>query len=215
MTNFNTNNIPPVTRNLLIINLIVWAICFFVRSIPVVYILGLHYFQTKGFYLYQFFTYMFTHYEFTHLFFNMFALFMFGGLVEQVMGSKRYLTYYLLTGIGAGIIHSLVFFLRIQWFDYVDMVPIAIGASGAVFGLLLAFGMLFPNMPMYFMFIPIPIKAKYLVIGYGVIEFFFGIANFSGDRIGHFAYLGGMLVGLILMLYWKKKKTINNGRSIF
>ena len=215
MTNFSANNIPPVTRNILIINLIVWAACNLLRGIPLVYFLGLHYFQDPGFNLYQLFTSMFTHQAFTHLFFNMFALFMFGGLVEQVMGSKRYLTYYLLTGIGAGIIHLLVFFIRIQWFDYVGMVPIAIGASGAVFGLLLAFGMLFPNMPMYFMFIPIPIKAKYLVIGYGAIEFFFGIANFSGDKIAHFAHLGGMLVGLILMLYWKKKKTINHGRFIF
>ncbi|GHT75887.1 hypothetical protein AGMMS50262_12600 [Bacteroidia bacterium] len=221
MANFRANSFPPITQYLLIINLAVWGLCSLFPNL--VSIIGLHYFQAHGFYLYQLFTYMFTHEAFTHLFFNMFALFMFGGLVEQAMGPKRYLTYYLLTGLGAGIIQMLVFYFRLHWIannagydlqELYNYVPVMIGASGAVFGLLLAFGMLFPNMPMYFMFIPVPIKAKYLVIGYGVIEFFFGIANRSGDNVGHFAHLGGMLVGLIIMLYWKKGGNGNFFRNI-
>jgi membrane associated rhomboid family serine protease len=207
-------------------------------------ILGLHYFQTRDFYIYQLVTYMFTHREFFHLFFNMFALFMFGGLIEKTWGPKRFLTYYLVTGIGAGLIQMLVIFIQTQHYaaslsfhavnevqNAIDGVQdkalqifsnngdyfsfgmadlnalfnsVTIGASGAVFGLLLAFGMLFPNLPLYFMFIPIPIKAKYLVIGYGVIEFFFGIANH--DNVAHFAHLGGMLFGILMIFYWNRKR---------
>jgi hypothetical protein len=131
----------------------------------------------------------------------MFALFMFGAVIENYYGQKRYLIYYMATGIGAGLIQLLVCYLQ----GIYTPVP-TIGASGAVFGLLLAFGMLFPNTPLYLLFIPIPIKAKYMVVGYGLIEFFFGIANRSGDNVAHFAHLGGMLFGIILILYWRKKE---------
>jgi membrane associated rhomboid family serine protease len=185
-------------------------------------ILGLHYFQSQGFYIYQLITYMFTHREFSHLFFNMFALFMFGGLVEKRWGSKRYLTYYMVTGIGAGLVQMLVSYIQVRafinglgiesslldTFHLYNMYPVTIGASGAVFGLLLAFGMLFPNLPLYILFIPVPIKAKYMVIGYGVIEFFFGISNRAGDNVAHFAHLGGMLFGIFMILYWNKEYRI-------
>jgi membrane associated rhomboid family serine protease len=144
---------------------------------------------------------MFTHAAFDHIFFNMFALFMFGGVLENYWGQKRYLIYYLATGIGAGLVQLLVCHLQ----GYIYPVP-TIGASGAVFGLLLAFGMLFPDTPLFLMFVPIPIKAKYMVIGYGLIEFFFGVANNTGDNVAHFAHLGGMLFGIILILYWRKKR---------
>jgi hypothetical protein len=154
---------------------------------------------------------MFTHVEFNHLFFNMFALFMFGATLENYWGQKRYLTYYLVTGIGAGLIQILVLLLQ----GVTSPIP-TIGASGAVFGLLLAFGMLFPNTPLYLMFIPIPIKAKYMVLGYGLIELFFGVAGFRMDNVAHFAHLGGMLFGIVLILYWRKKDMNNywsGGRS--
>jgi membrane associated rhomboid family serine protease len=107
----------------------------------------------------------------------------------------------MVTGIGAGLVQLLVFHL--QGITY--PVP-TVGASGSIFGLLLAFGMLFPNTPLFLLFVPIPVKAKYMVIGYGLIEFFFGIANRSGDNVAHFAHLGGMLFGILLILYWRKKR---------
>jgi membrane associated rhomboid family serine protease len=111
----------------------------------------------------------------------------------------------LVTGIGSGVVQLLVMYLQIRYFGALGMPPLTIGASGAVFGLLLAFGMLYPNAPIYLFFIPIPIKAKYMVIGYGVLEFFFGLGNRAGDNVAHFAHLGGMLFGIILILYWRKK----------
>jgi hypothetical protein len=125
----------------------------------------------------------------------MFALFMFGSTIENYWGHKRYLIYYMVTGVGAGLIQLLVMYIT-------GVNAPTIGASGAVFGLLLAFGMLFPNTPLYLMFIPIPIKAKYMVIGYGLIEFFFGVSQFRGDNVAHYAHLGGMLFGIVLILYW-------------
>jgi membrane associated rhomboid family serine protease len=192
------NTVAPVTKNLLIINFIVWIGCVLIPSLPV--LLGLNHLESGRFKVYQLVTYMFTHAEFTHIFFNMFALFMFGSVIEKSWGSKRFLIYYLVTGIGAGLIQLLV------WHIMGVQIGITIGASGAVFGLLLAFGMLFPNAPLFLMFIPIPIKAKYMVVGYGLIEFFFGIFNRTGDNIAHFAHLGGMLFGIILILYWRKKE---------
>lgn len=209
MSNDNNNgllgSIPVVTKNILIINFIIWIACYLTLKsyTPIVEYLALrpiHY----GFSVYQLVTYMFTHVEFSHFFFNMFAVFMFGRVIESYWGPKRYLLYYMVTGIGAGLIQLLV--------CYIQGTPaITIGASGSVFGLLLAFGMLFPNAPIYIMFIPIPIKAKYMVIGYGIFEFFFGVANRTGDNVAHFAHLGGMLFGILLILYWRKKGVGNGG----
>ena len=155
-----------------------------------------------------------------HLFFNMFALFMLGSVLNQVWGTKRFLLFYFITGIGAGLIHLLVIFIRIQIIqadvstDMMEQLQAihsiralintpTVGASGAIFGILLAFGMLFPNAPLYIMFIPIPIKAKYFVVGYGLMELVFGVSGVQ-TGIAHFAHLGGMLFGLILILYWRK-----------
>ena len=198
----NSNNsfyggIPVVTRNILIINLIVWGACNFINY-PLADILGLHDISYGGFYLYQLITYQFTHVAFFHLFFNMFALFMFGRILENYWGPSRFFTYYMVTGIGAGLIQ-----LAICYFQNINSVTI--GASGAVFGILLAFGMIFPNAPLMIIPFPFPIKAKYLVIGYGLIELTMGVANTSGDNVAHFAHLGGMLFGIILILYWRKK----------
>ena len=136
----------------------------------------------------------------------------------MVWGSKRFLIYYLTTGIGAGLVQEVTWFFSLR--DAIDATivqagwettrtllnnVITIGASGAVFGILLAFGMLFPNAELFIMFIPIPVKAKYFVIFYGIVELFLGVGNFSGDNIAHFAHLGGMLFGFFLIRYWKKK----------
>ena len=200
---FNTSNnsfysgIPVVTRNILIINLIIWGVCSLLRF-PLDYILGLHSLNSEGFYLYQLITYQFTHVAFFHLFFNMFALYMFGRVLENYWGPSRFFTYYMVTGIGAGLIQLCICYFQ-------DIYSITIGASGAVFGILLAFGMIFPNIPLMIIPFPFPIKAKYLVIGYGLLELWLGVANRSGDNVAHFAHLGGMLFGIILILYWRKK----------
>jgi hypothetical protein len=136
----------------------------------------------------------------------MFGLFIFGATLENYWGPKRFLTYYIITGIGAGLIQLLICYLQAAS-------SLTIGASGAIFGILLAFGMMFPNVSMFIIPIPVPVKAKYLVIGYGLLELYSGISNHSGDPVAHFAHLGGMLFGIILILYWKKKgKTYGGNR---
>ena len=238
---------PPVTKNLIIINVIIWVAMMVLPSrIDLVKYCGLHYFTADDFNPAQLFTYMFLHSEggITHLFFNMFALFMFGITLERVLGSARFLFYYVSCGIGAALIQEGVWALMVdnivnrnlemtianfahanrltmeqayqmipasQISAFKDMVAnsmVTIGASGAVYGVLLAFGMLFPNMPLYLMFIPIPIKAKWMVIAYGVIELSLGVGA-ANDGVAHFAHLGGMLFGVLLILYWKHKGVIN------
>lgn len=231
--------IPPVVKNLLIINVIFFlATLGLQRSGTDLYdILGLHYFASQNFKVYQFVTYMFMHGSFWHLFFNMFALWMFGGLLENTMGSKKFLTYYMVTGVGAGLIQMLVYYFRISSIEaqltpeqvadvyqngldalntgmnYIDAKMASlnlllntgtVGASGAVFGILLAFGMLFPNQMIYVYF-AIPIKAKYFVIIYGLLELYMGVSNRAGDNVAHFAHLGGMLFGIIMLMYWRNK----------
>ena len=156
---------------------------------------------------------------FSHIFFNMFALVKFGPSLERIWGGKKFLFFYLFTGIGAGIVQQIVWYLTLTGYSeysiflasgYLDQF-ITVGASGAIFGILLAFGMTFPNVPMYIMFIPIPIKAKYMMIGYGLIELFAGIHPGAGDNVAHFAHLGGMLFGLIFILIWRRK----HGKEVY
>lgn len=223
------NNLPTITKNLLIIN----VLCFFGMlvakryGIDVENLLGLHFFLASDFNLSQLISYMFMHANFQHIFFNMFAVWMFGRVLEQVWGPRRFLTYYLICGIGAGLIQELVQYLEyaftlsnydsvnlgiaggiIPMEEYLNMMT-TVGASGAVYGILLAFGMLFPNSQMFIFPLPFPIKAKYFVIGYAVLELFLGLGG--GDGVAHFAHLGGMLFGLILIIYWRKK----NGNQQF
>jgi len=247
---FPFSGIPVVTKNLIIINLIFWIASF---TMPEKYdltaLLGLHYpySESENFRPHQLITYMFMHAGFTHFFFNMFAVYMFGRVIESVWGPKRFLTYYMITGIGAGLIQLLVIYIRVKGieanfdpetingvyrdgFSYMKdsmnytnpslralnnlINTTTVGASGAVFGILLAFGMLFPNMPLYIIPFPFPIKAKYLVTGYGVLELFLGIARIPGDSIAHFAHLGGMLFGILFVIYYKKKDR-DNGRYFY
>ena len=215
------NNIPPITKNLLIIN----VLCFFGAIVAERYgidadkILSLHFFMASDFNMWQLVTYMFMHAGFTHIFFNMFALWMFGRVLEQVWGPKRFLIYYMVCGIGAGLIQELVQFIQyettlvnydgvqtslgvIPMEEYLNMMR-TVGASGAIYGILLAFGMLFPNSQMFVFPLPFPIKAKFFVIFYALVELFMGMS--ANDNVAHFAHLGGMLFGLILILYWRKK----------
>lgn len=211
--------LPLVVKNLLIINVLMFLATFtFERfNIDLTNILGLHFFKASDFRIYQIITYMFMHANFGHLFFNMFALWMFGNTLENIWGSKRFLLFYMVCGIGAGLCQELV-----QYIEYVSklsayatvntgsqIIPMAaylnmmntVGASGAIYGLLLAFGMMFPDSRIYLYFL-FPIKAKWFVIGYAVLELIMGIGG--ADNVAHFAHLGGMLFGLILILYWKK-----------
>lgn len=231
------DSIPPVTKNIIIINVLLWlATLVFARTgVDLVNILGLHFPGAKDFYAFQLITYMFMHdtHSIAHLFFNMFAVYMFGRILERVWGPKRFLLFYMVTGIGAGLVQEAVWayslrdvlavsaetqinigggqiLSRPEFLNYF----VTIGASGAVFGILLAFGMLFPDVPLYLMFIPIPIKAKYFVIFYGLAELFLGVANFGGDNVAHFAHLGGMLFGFFLIRYWKKKDA-DNGKFFY
>ncbi len=221
------SSIPPVTKNLIIINFLMWLGAIILPNalnLDCVKYLGLHYWSASDFNPAQLVSYMFMHdtQGLGHIFFNMFSLFIFGRVLEQVWGGKRFLFYYLSTGIGAAIVQELVWMyslsdiLALADNDLINIGSetitksvllnkvITVGASGAVFGILLAFGMMFPNAPMYIMFIPVPIKAKYLVIGYGAIELFFGVSG-TMTSVAHFAHLGGMLFGFLIIWYWKKK----------
>ncbi len=236
----NFRNIPPVVKNLLIINGLFFLATLLLQNqgIDLAKYLGLHYWKSPGFYPHQLITYMFMHGGFTHILFNMFAVFMFGRVLEGVWGQKRFLIFYMVTGIGAGLIQMLVAYIRLmplmaelpqedinlimtEGYDLIQsgknwvglggtinglINGVTVGASGAVFGILLAFGMLFPNTELMLLFPPIPIKAKWFVIGYGAIELYSGFANNPTDNVAHFAHLGGMLFGFILIKIWKKDR---------
>jgi len=239
-------SIPPVTLNIIIINIIVWLSqkMFLMKGIDLSDYLGLHYWASSYFYPHQIISYMFLHDPsgIMHILFNMFAVFMFGRTLETVWGGRRFLFYYMATGIGAGLVNLFVVFIRVynleinmspeminevlangagllnRGMNYTDEAlgslnfiinQATIGASGAVFGVLLAFGMLFPNVELMVIPIPIPIKAKYYVIGYGILELMLGLRNGAGDNVAHFAHLGGLLVGLLIIIYWKKTNKIH------
>ncbi len=228
-----------VTKNLLIINVLVWVFYAVASTDTVVHadkILALHYFSSSDFRPWQLITYMFTHHELWHLFMNMFALVMFGSVIEWALGSKRFLIYYLACGLGAALIQEGVYALMLmhyatyvtpdeyaiisqtgseimaQGYNWVGVAGdinalingAVLGASGAVFGVLLAFGMLFPNRELYIMFIPVPIKAKWAVAGFAVLELAMGVGQVA-DNVAHFAHLGGMLVGLVILLIWRRQ----------
>lgn len=247
---------PPVTKALITINLIVWLFMFVAPSsfdATMMHYCGLHYFSAPYFNPAQLFTYMFMHSTggLAHIFFNMFALFMFGMSIENALGGKRFLFYYVSCGIGAALMQEVVWALTWERTLIDALAPVTpgtleqlraeiataaaggpgheviaqflnngfvtIGASGAVYGILLAFGMIFPDRPIYLMFIPIPIKAKWMVIGYGVLELLIGLSEARGatDGVAHFAHLGGMIFGFLMILYWKKKGLFNHGNGYY
>ena len=263
MSQYQTSpfSMPPVVKNLILINIVMLVAKYALHDTQwdLDNLLGLHYIGSPLFRPWQFVTHLFMHGDFWHLLFNMFALYMFGKVLEMVWGSQRFLIYFFVTGLGAAALHSYVTYLEIShlqksvaafvntpspdllaafiksnlshpatWVaDFVNSwsvdpnnqayiqqgtdivqrvlseridVP-TIGASGAVFGILLAFGYLFPNTELMLLFPPVPIKAKYFVIAYGAIELYLGITQ-SNSNIAHFAHLGGMLFGFMLLKYW-------------
>ncbi len=222
--------IPPITKNLLIINTICYLAYLVLssRGVDLNSIFGLHYMQASDFHIYQLVTYMFMHASFMHLFFNMFALWMFGGVIERTFGQRKFLIYYFVCGLGAALCQELsqaamVYSLIAeqggnlqQLFHLSDVDRMAlngmttVGASGCIYGVLLAFGLTFPEERMFIFPLPIPIKAKWFVCGYIAIELFMALSQHS-DGVAHVAHLGGMLFGYLMIKGWKKKSTSFNG----
>jgi len=216
-------NIPVITKNLLIINVLMFAATFvFGRvGIDLKDMLGLHFIMASDFRIYQLFTYMFMHAGLEHIFFNMFALWMFGCVVENVWGPRRFLFYYMACGVGAGVIQELTqmgsFYVlmsgQVPGFGLSDLMEAGrinamalnawttVGASGSIYGILLAFGMIFPEERIFIFPLPVPIKAKWFVMFYAAVELFFALGT-KGDNVAHFAHLGGMLFGYIMIRYW-------------
>ena len=195
---------PPVVKNLIIINVLVYmATALLPVGNEIIRFCALWFGASPfgEFHSYQFVTYMFLHASVEHIFFNMFALWMFGRTLEYELGSKRFLIYYMVCGIGAALIQLATAYLTGE-------MPIQlVGASGAVMGLLLAFGVMHPNAVIMLLIPPIPMKAKWFVVIYGVIELFLGWTGFGGN-VAHFANVGGMLWGLLLLQWWKRNGTI-------
>ncbi len=216
--------IPTITKNLLIINVLLFLATEVLGQTmgeSLTSLLGLHFFMAPDFHVYQLFTYMFMHGGFTHIFFNMFMLWMFGAVMERVWGPKKYLFYYIFCGVGAGLCQELAQYIQYVGDNLADyqmvnigsgLIPTSqylnqwttVGASGSLYALLLAFGMMFPNERMFIIPIPFPIKAKWMVIGSIVVEFLLGQVN-GGDGVAHMAHLGGMAFGFLLILYWRRQ----------
>ena len=235
-------NIPTVTKNLLLINVVVFLATLVLSSQFDLAEFGkLHFFLAPDFHLYQLITYQFLHADLTHIFFNMFALWMFGCVIERVWGPQRYLIYYLVCGIGAGLCQELVQYIEYSSSELAglsidSMIPVqtnsgtimmtvgsylnswgTIGASGAVYGILLAFGMTFPNERIFIFPLPVPIKAKWFICIYAAIELLSAMSS-RGDHVAHMAHLGGMLFGLLLILYWRRHPgslNLGSGRQFF
>lgn len=223
--------IPPITKNLIIINVICFLAAQIFTNVDLTSVLGLHYFQAQNFQIWQFLTYMFMHHDWMHLFFNMFALWMFGGLIERTFGQQRYIAYYIVCGLGAALCQEVSQFVQVyamiadQGATLNDMFHLGaadklalnmfttVGASGSIYGILLAFGMTYPEEKMFVFPVPFPIKAKWFVIGYTVIELWLAFSNARGatDGIAHIAHLGGMLFGYLLIRYWRGNSSSFNG----
>ncbi len=233
--------IPPVVKNLIMINVILYLATMVMQGtfgFDLSQYLALFHIKSEYFRPYQFVTHMFMHGSLMHIFFNMFALWMFGRVLESVWGPRRFFTYYIITGLGAALVHMTVLYIEYksleaqmsqeqlemvlsegyrifsQGQNFVDpqmgemnllLNVRTVGASGAVFGVLLAFGMLFPNTQLMLLFPPIPIRAKYFVLIYGGIELFLAFSQ-PGSHIAHFAHLGGMLFGFLLIQFWKRDR---------
>jgi membrane associated rhomboid family serine protease len=203
---------PPVVLNLIILNVIVYVLTHFLFPNLIQYFLLFYPAHIPGlppeyhFEPYQLVTYMFGHANFWHIALNMLALWMLGGQVEMVWGGKKFLVFYLACGLGAAGFNFLIDYIQIQnGADVMKFISPMLGASGAIFGILAAFGMMFPNQVLMLLFPPIPLKAKYFVLLYGALELFSGLSSNPGDNVAHFAHLGGGLTGLLLLLFWKSR----------
>ncbi|MEZ4962485.1 MAG: rhomboid family intramembrane serine protease [Saprospiraceae bacterium] len=201
-------HLSDVVKNLLIINVIAYIATHLTGEFGQEWLIRLSVFYPSSAYFepYQIVTYMFMHGNVTHIFFNMFALYMFGTPIEMAWGPKRFLFYYLFTGFGALVLQFLVQFIALKqgWEDPESINYPMLGASGAVFGLLAAYGMQFPNSILQLIIPPVRMKAKYFVIIYAALELFLGVSGFQ-TGVAHFAHLGGALFGILIILYWRQK----------
>lgn len=224
------SNLPPVLKNLLIINILCFIATLYYShggADPVGEHFGVYYFNSPNFRPWQLITYMFLHGGWEHILFNMFALYSFGAILEYTMTSQRFLVFYFVCGIGAVIfqmivqayeVHAITGGINIafpelesSYLQYgqnaqklydIFNVPM-VGASGAIFGVLIAFGMIYPNAELMILFIPVPVKAKYIIPVYILIELSLGISQFGGDNVAHFAHIGGAIIGFILVKMWR------------
>lgn len=227
MTDFRLGRsqvIPPIIKNLIIINVIVFLVQWTMDRSGSHFMdnfFALHDIRSDFFKPHQIITYMFLHGGFLHIFWNMLILWMFGSILENYWGPKRFLTFYIVCGIGAALLHLLVLYHELTpYWQELNQAPIhdqmeyrsafgapintaTLGASGAIFGCMVAFGLLFPNSLIY-IYALIPVKAKWAVLAYVIYELFLGVQNNAGDNVAHWAHLGGGLVGLLLVFYWRK-----------
>jgi membrane associated rhomboid family serine protease len=232
------SRIPTITKNLLIINILAFMAMLVLKQVMGVDLndlLGLHFFMAADFHVFQLFTYMFMHGGWEHLILNMFMLWMFGMVVERAMGPTRFLFYYIICGLGAGVLQEIAQFFWVYYMLYgqhalgmgeafsvmgqlsAELNKLTtVGASGAIYALLLAFGMMFPNERMFIIPIPVPIKAKWMVMGSIAVELFSAMAM-PGSNVAHLAHLGGMLFGFLLLRHWQRNQGYgyDNGSQIF
>lgn len=221
------SNILPVTKNLLIINCIVFLASVLDRSGFMIETFALFYPTSPFFHWWQFVTHMFMHGGFWHIFFNMYTLVMFGCVVENIIGSKKFLVFYFVCGLGAAALHTGAEFLQMQSFmdsaalghsgslaqiSALKMTP-TVGASGAIYGVLIAYAMLFPQSRMTLLFPPVTLSAKWMVVIFAAIEFLTGMTG-TNTGVAHFAHLGGMLIGYLLMLQWRRRGNLFDKNSI-
>ncbi len=226
MSYFNSGNRiqrnSPIVFNLIIINALVFFAQQVIKQVDLTELGALHYYKSSLFKPVQIVTSIFMHGNFSHILFNMFALYIFGSVLERFWGSKRFLIFYLICGVGASLLVQLTIpfsaeqFAKsteaLQYGGYNEQFLEAykehysmLGASGAIMGVMAAFAWLFPNTELFIMFIPVPLKAKYVIPVYVLIDLFGGLYRIPGDNVGHFAHLGGALIGFLLVLYWNKK----------
>ena len=205
---------PPATRHLLIINFLVFVMAVINQEFVIKY-LAMFYPGSPYFRIWQPLTYMFAHTEFWHIFLNMYSLFIFGSVLERVIGSRKMLVYYILCGLGAAAVHTLVLWLQASHFGasgnmaayYSLLGTPTLGASGSVYGLLIGYGMIYPESVLTLIFPPVSLKAKWFVAIFAVIELLTGVFMTS-DGVAHFAHLGGMLFGALLILFWKRTRRL-------
>jgi membrane associated rhomboid family serine protease len=226
-------SIPETIKQLIIINVIFYFGSQFIGNLSYD-ILALHYYENEKFLISQFITHMFMHGSPSHILFNMFGLWMFGSPLEQMWGRQKFLFFYISCGLGAALLQMLVYYSQIQNLyqvielnnlslsepqlilnfmserDYSNAITafnsVMVGASGAIYGVLVAFAFSFPNSKLMLLFLPFPIKAKFFVPLLILIDLFFGISSFSVGPIAHFAHVGGAIIGLIMVLYWRKNQ---------
>ena len=226
-------SIPETIKQLIIINVIFYFGSQFIGNLGYD-ILALHYYENEKFLISQFITHMFMHGSPSHILFNMFGLWMFGSPLEQMWGRQKFLFFYISCGLGAALLQTLVYYSQIQNLyqvielnnlslsdpqlilnfmserDYSNAITafnsVMVGASGAIYGVLVAFAFSFPNSKLMLLFLPFPIKAKFFVPLLILIDLFFGISSFSVGPIAHFAHVGGAIIGLIMVLYWRKNQ---------